>query len=318
MCIDKYLNYQMLKRTRNPREADFHPDHLGSSTFLTDANGNPYQFLLYLPFGETLAEQKSGGFSTQYRFNGKEQDQMTGLYNYGARFYDPMVSGWLSVDPLTEKYPGWSAYNYVMNNPIRLIDPTGMSSEESEICPTCPKNGEFDKAINLPDEYFYDSGSDKAFKVQELPGVEIKEKRESQGAGGKVNSFALSWAFGGGYQFEIGTVRDSKGDNEWFISHGPVLGLNLGLGFSEKAIKPKLGNEFRVKDYGGYGSGYSLGILVAGSEYSGNRNNPTYKKSDLNFKGDNYNQLGFGVFQGLDFGISWSRTKTILLNQKKK
>jgi RHS repeat-associated protein len=120
----------MLKRTRNPRAGYFHSDHLGSSTFLTDADGNPYQFLLYLPFGETLAEQKSGGFSTQYRFNGKEQDQMTGLYNYGARFYDPMVSGWLSVDPLTEKYPGWSAYNYVMNNPVRLIDPTGMGAED--------------------------------------------------------------------------------------------------------------------------------------------------------------------------------------------
>jgi RHS repeat-associated protein len=115
----------MSKRTRNPFAAYFHPDHLGSSTFLTDADGNPYQFLLYLPFGETLAEQKSGGFSTQYRFNGKEQDQMTGLYNYGARFYDPMVSGWLSVDPLAEKYPGWSAFNYVMNNPVNFIDPDG-------------------------------------------------------------------------------------------------------------------------------------------------------------------------------------------------
>jgi RHS repeat-associated protein len=138
LCIDKYLNYQTLKRTRNPRAGYFHPDHLGSSTFLTDANGNPYQFLLYLPFGETLAEQKSGGFSTQYRFNGKEQDQMTGLYNYGARFYDPIVSGWLSVDPLTEKYPGWSAYNYVMNNPVRLIDPTGMGPEGGPGDPPMP------------------------------------------------------------------------------------------------------------------------------------------------------------------------------------
>jgi RHS repeat-associated protein len=128
----------------------FHPDHLGSSTFLTDANGNPYQFLLYLPFGETLAEQKSGGFSTQYRFNGKEQDQMTGLYNYGARFYDPMVSGWLSVDPFAEKYPTMTAYNYVANNPLNYIDLKGDSLSLPEIRSFSPRVKPSDQILYNP------------------------------------------------------------------------------------------------------------------------------------------------------------------------
>jgi len=53
--------------------------------------------------------------------------EKTGVsYSYfGARYYDPNISIWLSVDPLSVKYPGYSPYNYTLNNPIRLIDPDG-------------------------------------------------------------------------------------------------------------------------------------------------------------------------------------------------
>ena len=79
----------------------YHPDHLGTSSALTDFNGNAYQFFLNLPFGETMAEQRgSMYYNAPYKFNGKELDEETGLYYYGARYYDPKVSIWLSVDPL--------------------------------------------------------------------------------------------------------------------------------------------------------------------------------------------------------------------------
>lgn len=107
----------------------FHPDHVGSSTFLSDINGQPYQFLLYLPFGETMAEQNVAGWATPYQFNAKELDENTGLYYYGARYYDPRISVWHGVDPLADMYPSWSPYTYTMNNPITYWDPTGMSTE---------------------------------------------------------------------------------------------------------------------------------------------------------------------------------------------
>lgn len=109
----------------------YHPDHLGTSTFLTDANGQPYQFFLNLPFGETMAEQHSltEAYESPFKFNGKELDDETGLYYYGARYYDPRTSIWLSTDPLMEKYSGHNPYVYCMQNPINLVDPTGMSSE---------------------------------------------------------------------------------------------------------------------------------------------------------------------------------------------
>ena len=46
-------------------------------------------------------------------------------YDYGFRIYNPSIARFLFVDPLAEKYPGWSPYNYTLNNPIRLTDPDG-------------------------------------------------------------------------------------------------------------------------------------------------------------------------------------------------
>jgi len=66
-------------------------------------------------------------FSSRFRFNGKEWDEETGNFYYGARYYDPKISVWLSVDRLANKYPGMSPYNFTMNNPLNLIDPNGDS-----------------------------------------------------------------------------------------------------------------------------------------------------------------------------------------------
>ena len=63
--------------------------------------------------------------NTPYLFNAKEFDEETGMYYYGARYYEPRLSLWMSVDPLQEKYPNISTYCYAANNPIKFIDSDG-------------------------------------------------------------------------------------------------------------------------------------------------------------------------------------------------
>ena len=57
---------------------------------------------------------------------GKERDSETGFSYFGARYYDSdLMTGWLSVDPMSDKYPGLSPYAYCAWNPVRLVDPDG-------------------------------------------------------------------------------------------------------------------------------------------------------------------------------------------------
>jgi RHS repeat-associated protein len=79
----------------------------------------------YVQFGEVFLEEKNAVWNTPYLFNGKELDKETGLSYYGARYYDSKISVWLSVDPLAEKYPSFSPYCFVGNNPIKNIEVDG-------------------------------------------------------------------------------------------------------------------------------------------------------------------------------------------------
>ncbi len=66
-----------------------------------------------------------GSTYTPYKFNGKELDQETGYYYYGARYYDPGTALWFGTDPLRHKYPMNSPYVYCNGNPVCRIDPDG-------------------------------------------------------------------------------------------------------------------------------------------------------------------------------------------------
>jgi RHS repeat-associated protein len=105
----------------------YHPDHLGSSSWITDGSGNAIQHLHYLPFGEDWVDQRNSTWNTPYTFSGKEKDVETGYGYFGARYYDSGLSIWLSVDPMSDKYPSMSPYNYCANNPVILVDPDGRS-----------------------------------------------------------------------------------------------------------------------------------------------------------------------------------------------
>src|SRR5690554_2956646 len=123
-----YDEYQR-KPPDSYRDWWYHSDHLGSSTYLTDNFGRPSHYYETLPFGEMIVEHNQSSFyDNKFKFNGKELDDATGMYYYGARYYDPRISIFVSVDPLAEST--MTPYQYVYNNPINMIDPTGMAGED--------------------------------------------------------------------------------------------------------------------------------------------------------------------------------------------
>jgi RHS repeat-associated protein len=92
-------------------------------------SGNAIQHLHYLPFGEDWVDQRNSSWNAPFTFSGKEKDVETGYSYFGARYYDSGLSIWLSVDPMSDKYPSMSPYNYCANNPVILVDPDGMDPD---------------------------------------------------------------------------------------------------------------------------------------------------------------------------------------------
>ena len=74
-------------------------------------------------------EAPLGVEANNYQYNGKENEDF-GLQwmDYGARWYNPQINRWGQIDPLAEKYYAWNGYNYVLGNPVKLIDPDGRNT----------------------------------------------------------------------------------------------------------------------------------------------------------------------------------------------
>ena len=83
----------------------------------------------YDPWGKQLTGRCQVNSSTEdkYKFTGKERDKESNFDYFGARYYDSEIGRWLQTDPLANKYPGRSPYNYALCNPFRYIDPNGDS-----------------------------------------------------------------------------------------------------------------------------------------------------------------------------------------------
>ena len=123
----------------------YHPDHLGSSSYITGQDGKVSQHTEYIAFGEILFDEHNTEHTMPYLFNGKELDQETNLTYFGARYLDMKTSLWLNTDPLSGYNPTFehehyidgqhnsgvfnpmnlNTYGYTYQNPILYIDPNG-------------------------------------------------------------------------------------------------------------------------------------------------------------------------------------------------
>jgi RHS repeat-associated protein len=137
--------------------AQMNGDHLGSAQMVTNWEGKIYERYEYTPYGEARIERENRNVQRNeklpYRFTGKELDEETGLYYYGARYLDPRAGRWLSADPAAGEYvpaaaagrkggdlPGTGGvynavnlhlYHYAGNNPVKHKDPDGKTPGNS-------------------------------------------------------------------------------------------------------------------------------------------------------------------------------------------
>ncbi|PIN95424.1 hypothetical protein COU56_01595 [Candidatus Pacearchaeota archaeon CG10_big_fil_rev_8_21_14_0_10_31_9] len=101
-----------------------HPDHLGSTTLVTNSSGNEIEEEFYLPFGGIL----EGDEESRYLFTGKERDKTTNLDYFGARYYDSELRHFVQADSVIQDVfnpKSLNHYSYVFNNPYSYLDPSG-------------------------------------------------------------------------------------------------------------------------------------------------------------------------------------------------
>ncbi|NPU84134.1 MAG: RHS repeat-associated core domain-containing protein [Syntrophaceae bacterium] len=143
--VTKYITAADMKiaQIRGAETAYYHRDHLNSSTVMTDETGARLESTEYAPYG-TIRSYTGSRSVTDYRYTGKELDMETGLYYYGARYYDPMIGRFITPDPALSLYipapndnrrlPNGGVFNpvtlnpyaYANNNPMKYVDPDGL------------------------------------------------------------------------------------------------------------------------------------------------------------------------------------------------
>ena len=121
------------------------------------------QHLQYLPYGEPYVDQRTSSYNERFTFTGKaprkgkriplnkiknneQRDEETGYSYFGARYMDhELMTMWLSVDPMADKYPSISPYAYCNWNPVKLVDPDGKAvwevDESGHVKKTSDKGG---------------------------------------------------------------------------------------------------------------------------------------------------------------------------------
>jgi RHS repeat-associated protein len=108
----------------------YHPNHLGSASAVTKDDGDWVEKIDYYPFGTYRHRQDNDGTcpNVNFTFTDQEDDVDIGLYNYGARLYDPLIGRFISPDtivPYANDPQTLNRYSYVNNNPLIYTDPSG-------------------------------------------------------------------------------------------------------------------------------------------------------------------------------------------------
>lgn len=279
----------------------YHPDHLGSSSYITNLDGEVVQHIEYVPFGEVFIEERNNIWNTPYLFNAKEFDEETGLYYYGARYYDPRVSLWISTDILEEKNYGNSSYAYTYN-PITFIDPIGTDTINISYvnkkwkidAPIIADGNDVFNVANGDKKETYEFSQGEHGKRVNLLNLEIGETKDSYTLG--VYHISGEADNGTGFYVAPGGEPSTKNGSGRRIPDGTYPIINPTAG--SQWIKPGVGGNVSKRGirfhYGGTNPrSWTEGCFVLSSGYSVNGNTIHYNADESKTVSRNFdNALG--------------------------
>ncbi|WP_255555147.1 RHS repeat-associated core domain-containing protein [Flavobacterium sp. NKUCC04_CG] len=220
----------------------------------------------YYPFGlqhqgDNPAVAQANKAAEKYKYNAKEfQDELgINLYDYGARNYDAAMGRWFNVDPLAEQFPGWTPYHYVHNNPINLIDPTGMSAKESD--------GWIEHATNKGDKLLtYDAEIDTKQQAIDKGYRNVKTVSESLSYNGTSGFESYNLNENGlvsdnltGATTDVGFSPMRTGDGYYISENNPLKSFGSGLQEGGDALT-YTGLSFAITGYGAPVGGAMMAI----------------------------------------------------------
>lgn len=235
-------------------------DHLGSIRRTVNTSGTIVNAQDYYAYGDISRSYTSGSANDKYKFTGKERDSETNYDYFGARYLESELGRWMSVDPLADKYPGWSPYNYSLGNPSNLIDPNGMDI-------TDPAQEALHRRIlagmGIYDDDYSDGGSNNSDNGNDPEGTNVGEAL--------ANWFGQFFSNARRY---LNTLYSSEGDTSPLDGHSPLSkkqmakyklnSFNVFISIEAKGQLTSASSIVSIASFGAEGYGVS-GLLSSGS-----------------------------------------------------
>ncbi|MCQ2297651.1 MAG: hypothetical protein MJZ51_03410 [Bacteroidales bacterium] len=216
----------------------------------------------------------------RFAFSGKEKDLETGLSYFGARYYDAdLTTGWLSVDPMADKYPSMSPYNYCAGNPVKLVDPDGLDvwtvDEKGSVSRAGGEGGAdlqtvtYSNGTKLKYQGKYYQNIFKTLSIKDKNGLSFYKGTEESGSA--ISRMFLDMADNTSSEWKVNKTKDNmftlstlhKKDLSPSLSD---LGISLVNAFSEIHSHPSAGNDYDkeiasmgiIPQKGFYGGDYGI------------------------------------------------------------
>jgi len=183
----------------------FHTDHLGSSNVMSNTSAQNVQEVHYYPYGSTRVQ--TGGDCINHKFTGQEEDGETAWYYYGARYYDPALGRFTSADSIIPDLTNPQAlnrYTYVLDNPLKYIDPTGNYGSDTSSSDSNDYHGRHSstETTGFTADPSSSANSSISTEVQTFGDhlaeflsapMSVWEKRISYSVGGNLGIFGVNW-----------------------------------------------------------------------------------------------------------------------------